>query len=285
MATQAERDEILRNADIPGIGSHCDVETCKQLDFLPFDCESCKGYVSRSVAVSVSASSPHHPSHTQRPACPVLCCPCPACLVTLAIERPNQSSTFCLDHRTETAHSCKKAGTWLSSFRPAAAAVTRAPQTLGGAPSACAASRCKTQINTPTHPGVRCPTCRKQFCLAHRLQDSHECRPPPPAAATVAQEKARDALQRFKASWAPKATSSRSSSTGPGMFAGLRKSSGSSSSVAAVAKMKREAKGDEKVASEKRIYLFVEAEARTTTAKIPRGTFWYSKVLCPSTAG
>ena len=49
-----------------------------------------------------------------------------------------------------------------------------------------------------------------------------------------------------------------------------------------MAKMKREAKGDEKVASEKRIYLFVEAEARTTTAKIPRGTFWYSKV-CPCT--
>lgn len=51
MATQAERDEILRNADIPGIGSHCDVETCKQLDFLPFNCESCKGYVPRSVSL------------------------------------------------------------------------------------------------------------------------------------------------------------------------------------------------------------------------------------------
>ena len=57
MATQAERDEILRNADIPGIGSHCDVETCKQLDFLPFNCESCKGYVPRSVSGSVHANN------------------------------------------------------------------------------------------------------------------------------------------------------------------------------------------------------------------------------------
>lgn len=138
---------------------------------------------------------------------------------------------------------------------------------------------------------MRCPTCRKQFCLAHRLQDSHDCRPPAPAAATVAQEKARDALQRFKASWASKASAAGTGSKGGsggggggggGMFASLRKSGGGNSSVAAVAKMKREAKGDEKVASEKRVYLFVEAEARTTTAKIPRGTFWYSKV-CPCT--
>lgn len=42
--------------------------------------------------------------------------------------------------------------------------------------------------------------------------------------------------------------------------------------------MKKEAKGDEKVPQEKRVYLFVEAEARTTSAKIPKGTFWYSKV-------
>jgi len=43
-------------------------------------------------------------------------------------------------------------------------------------------------------------------------------------------------------------------------------------------KMKKEAKGDERVPPEKRVYLYVEAEARTTSAKIPKGTFWYSKV-------
>ncbi|KAF8252975.1 hypothetical protein K440DRAFT_593519 [Wilcoxina mikolae CBS 423.85] len=233
MATQQERDEILKNADVAGIGSHCDIDTCKRLDFLPFICESCKG-------------------------------------------------TFCLDHRTETSHSCKKAGSWLSSLRPTPSPATspqKRPQSLLAAP--CAATKCKTVINTPQHPGVNCPTCRKQYCLAHRLQDSHDCKPPPAPAATLAQEKAKDALQRFKASWAAKTSSSGTGtggggSAGGGMFAGLRKPGGNSS-VVAVMKMKKEAKGDEKVPPEKRVYLYVEAEARTTTAKIPKGTFWYSK--------
>lgn len=48
--------------------------------------------------------------------------------------------------------------------------------------------------------------------------------------------------------------------------------------AAELIKMKKEAKGDEKVPADKRVYLYTEAEARTTTAKIPRGVFWYSKV-------
>jgi hypothetical protein len=48
--------------------------------------------------------------------------------------------------------------------------------------------------------------------------------------------------------------------------------------AAELIKMKKEAKGDEKVPADKRVYLYTEAEARSTTAKIPRGVFWYSKV-------
>lgn len=55
--------------------------------------------------------------------------------------------------------------------------------------------------------------------------------------------------------------------------------------------MKREAKGDATVATDKRVYLYVEAEARTTTAGVPRGVFWYNrdwsigKVLDKASAG
>jgi len=99
----------------------------------------------------------------------------------------------------------------------------------------------------------------------------------------LAQAKAKDALQRFKASWAEKTSSSGGAAGGGGggMFSKLHKPAGNSS-VVAVMKMKKEAKGDEKVPPEKRVYLYVEAEARTTTAKIPKGTFWYSKVCCGS---
>lgn len=31
---------------VQSIGSHCDLQTCHRLDFLPFKCESCGGYVS-----------------------------------------------------------------------------------------------------------------------------------------------------------------------------------------------------------------------------------------------
>jgi len=87
------------------------------------------------------------------------------------------------------------------------------------------------------------------------------------------------ALSKFKA-WS---SSKRAApvTTGKGLFSGLHKKP-VNTSVAAVMKMKKEAKGDEKVPPEKRVYLYVEAEARTTSAKIPRGTFWYSKVCSMS---
>jgi AN1-type zinc finger protein 1 len=47
--------------------------------------------------------------------------------------------------------------------------------------------------------------------------------------------------------------------------------------LVAVNELKKSAKGDDKVPVEKRVYLYVEAEAATTTAKFPKGQFFYSK--------
>ena len=41
--------------------------------------------------------------------------------------------------------------------------------------------------------------------------------------------------------------------------------------------MKKNAKGDQKTPPEKRLYLYVEAEATTTTSKLPKGEYWYNK--------
>ena len=41
--------------------------------------------------------------------------------------------------------------------------------------------------------------------------------------------------------------------------------------------LKRTAKGDAKVPMDKRIYLYVEAEANTTSSKLPKGEYWYNK--------
>ena len=49
------------------------------------------------------------------------------------------------------------------------------------------------------------------------------------------------------------------------------------SRVVALNALKKTAKGDDKISVDKRVYLYVEAEANTTTSKLPRGDFWYSK--------
>lgn len=46
--------------------------------------------------------------------------------------------------------------------------------------------------------------------------------------------------------------------------------------LAEVNNLKKTAKGDQKIPPEKRIYLFVEASSDTLTAKIPKGSFFYS---------
>jgi len=55
------------------------------------------------------------------------------------------------------------------------------------------------------------------------------------------------------------------------------KPSSAASRVVALNALKKTAKGDEKVPIEKRVYLHVEAEANTTSSKLPKGAFWYSK--------
>lgn len=47
--------------------------------------------------------------------------------------------------------------------------------------------------------------------------------------------------------------------------------------VIAVNNLKKTAKGDGKVPLEKRVYVYVEAEAETAKAKFPKGEFFYSK--------
>ncbi|RPB03271.1 hypothetical protein L873DRAFT_1826332 [Choiromyces venosus 120613-1] len=215
--------------EVEAIGKHCDLPECHLLDFLPFKCESCGG-------------------------------------------------TYCLDHRTETAHKCAHEGRWAaarrekntsssSSSSSSTSAVPARPKIRSLLQTDCAHPKCKTIINTPRDPAVNCTTCRKQYCLSHRLQDQHDCdkvRPPPPTVAT-ANEKAKAALSRFKA-W----TSSKSDKV-------IQSARPGASQIAELNKLKRAAKGDDKVPAEKRVYVHVEAEARTTTSKLPRGEFYYSK--------
>lgn len=52
MASSSAPDDSSRkmsSGDVEAIGAHCQAEYCRQLDFLPFKCQSCKGCVSAAI--------------------------------------------------------------------------------------------------------------------------------------------------------------------------------------------------------------------------------------------
>ena len=185
--------------------------------------------------------------------------------------------TFCLDHRTENSHKCPRAGEWAAARRKAASLspATNAPSsgkpTISSA-TQCSHPSCKTYINTLNSVGVACPTCNRQYCLKHRLKEDHSCSTLIPLGARQSSgptqaEKAKMALGRLRM-WGKEKQAAVIPKPKPSTAA---------SRVLAVNALKKAAKGDAKVPVEKRIYLYVEAEASTTSSKLPRGEFWYSK--------
>lgn len=45
----------MSKGDVEAIGAHCQLEYCHVLDFLPFKCQSCKGYVANTNYITQSA--------------------------------------------------------------------------------------------------------------------------------------------------------------------------------------------------------------------------------------
>ncbi|EME79558.1 uncharacterized protein MYCFIDRAFT_71172 [Pseudocercospora fijiensis CIRAD86] len=230
---QAESYSSMSVGDVEAIGAHCQMPFCRQLDFLPFRCESCKG-------------------------------------------------KFCGDHRTETAHSCPKAGEWARKRAEA----NRGPTTntpFASKPNIltheqqCSEPSCKTLINTPLVTGVHCDKCRRSYCLKHRFTYDHNCSNLTPLGtgkntAATQKEKGLAALEKLRA-WG--ASKKAAMPKVPSMPQSKAKQS-AAASLAATATLKKTAKGDDKIPQDKRVYVYVEASSDTVTAKIPKGNFFYS---------
>ncbi|KAH8205586.1 hypothetical protein TruAng_000292 [Truncatella angustata] len=189
--------------------------------------------------------------------------------------------TFCLDHRTETAHVCAEAGAWARRRReaelakPSAGEGKRMRDLVQQKP--CAGAGCKTTVGTSLVPGVHCDRCNRDYCLKHRLGEEHDCKNltpigarPGAAQANNFGREARSALSKLKAWGASRKEAASRALPKP-------KPTTASQRVVAVNQLKKTAKGDAKLAPEKRVYLFVEAEAETTTAKFPKGQLFFSK--------
>ena len=229
----------MADRDLESIGRHCQFEYCRQLDFLPFHCGSCKG-------------------------------------------------TFCLEHRTETAHKCPHAGEWAAARRKqelggtttSKSGNTTASTTPSTKPTVynaaqCSHPSCKTLIHTLQNTGVHCQTCNREYCLKHRLREDHDCAKLTPLGARPAQsgpkqtEKARLAFSRLR-SWGKDKSSAVAASMAP-----KPKPSSAASRVANLNALKKSAKGDPKLDASKRFYLHVEASADTTKAKFPTGDLYF----------
>lgn len=188
--------------------------------------------------------------------------------------------TFCLDHRTETTHQCPKAGEWAARRRRAQLSdTTSSGKALHDVEikRPCASPNCKTVIGSALIPAVHCPSCNRHYCLEHRLREDHDCSNvvpvgarPPSTDMAARTERARLAFGKLL-SWG---SAQREAAT---RVLPKPKPSSAAARVIAVNALKKTAKGDEKLPPEKRVYLYVEAEAATTTAKLPKGSFYYSK--------
>lgn len=188
------------------------------------------------------------------------------------------SKTFCLDHRTESSHKCTNAGAWAERKRLANLARPSIGQgkllrdKVSQMP--CASPECKTVVGTSLTPGVHCQKCNRDYCLKHRLQEDHDCKNLVPIGARLPQidvaEKTRSAFDKLRAWGSAKKEQA-------GRVLPKAKPTSASARLVAVNKLKKTAKGDEKVAVEKRVYVYVEAEAETTKAKFPKGQFFYSQ--------
>lgn len=112
--------------------------------------------------------------------------------------------------------------------------------------------------------------------MKHRLKEDHDCKNLVPIGARVSRfnaqpDIAKAAFGRLKA-WTSSQKASMSERVLP-----KPKPTSAAARVVAVNKLKKSAKGDAKLPPEKRIYLYVEAEAATTNSKFPSGEFFYSK--------
>ncbi|KMU91384.1 Zfand1 protein [Coccidioides immitis H538.4] len=203
--------------------------------------------------------------------------------------------TYCLDHRTETAHKCPNAGEWAAARRRKEASATSnnnnnnrmlSPSTLlpNSKPTIynsaqCSHPKCKTLIHTLQNPGVHCQNCNRHYCLSHRLREDHDCTKLIPLGArpvggkSVAQtnvDKARSAFSKLRA-WGKDKSSSVTANLAPKP----KPPSSAATRIANLNALKRSAKGDSNLDASKRFYLHVEASADTTKSKFPSGDFYF----------
>jgi AN1-type zinc finger protein 1 len=193
-------------------------------------------------------------------------------------------STFCLEHRTETAHRCSHAGEWAARRRNEADTQnTSLNSRLSQRPTVfnsdqCSHPSCKTLINTPRDPAIHCHNCNRQYCLKHRLREEHDCAKLIPIGARPGRsgggtgpspnETLRSMFSRVK-SWGKEKSGAVTSNLT------RSKHSTTANNILELNELKRTAKGESSIPVDKRLYLRVFGTSETQKAEPPSGNFYF----------
>ncbi|KAL2005891.1 hypothetical protein VTN00DRAFT_10384 [Thermoascus crustaceus] len=188
--------------------------------------------------------------------------------------------TFCLEHRTETAHKCTHAGEWArrrNAANNSNSTLSSSTSTSSQKPTVynsnqCSHPSCKTLIDTLKDPGVHCQNCNRRYCLKHRLREEHDCSKLTPLGARPAghgggpapKETLSAMFSRVRA-WGKDKTSNLTTSTHKPRI----------TTVSQLNNMKRTAKGDAKIPADKRLYLHVVGTSESQKAEPPSGDFFF----------
>lgn len=136
-----------RKMEFVDLGAHCAVSSCRQQDFLPFECDACH----RRFCLSHRSYDGHQCPQASAKDYRVFLCPlCNRSIDVVPTEDPNV--------------------TW---DRHTSSGVCRPKPSAN--PLKCSVPRCRTvptAVNT-----INCANCGKRVCLTHRFADQHECRP------------------------------------------------------------------------------------------------------------
>ncbi|KAL4932307.1 AN1-type zinc finger protein [Aspergillus undulatus] len=184
--------------------------------------------------------------------------------------------TYCLDHRTETAHRCPQEGEWARRRNGTTTSSTIGTPTQKPTiynTDQCAHVSCKTLINTLKDPGVKCPECRREYCLKHRLKEEHDCAKIAPRLGGVAGGASNDTIKSMFAkvrSWGKDKSQAAAAAAKP-----KPKANSPAARAVAVNAMKKAAKGDPGVPADKRVYLHVVGTSETQGVDPPNGDFWF----------
>ena len=133
--------------EFPDLGKQCSLLNCKQLDFLPFTCPSCKNvfcHEHRKYATH-KCQAPRFIKDKRADVCPL----CSKPVAVLEGENVDQKISEHIEAGCKSVEAERKRN------------------------SRCNAKRCRVHELMP----IKCNRCNLQFCLKHRFPADHQCNP------------------------------------------------------------------------------------------------------------